>query len=196
MFTGLIETTGSVRSLESRGGGTRLEISVGWNDLSLGESIAVNGACLTAARLSAGGFSADLSRETMSRTTLGSIKAGSRINLERALRAGDRLGGHLLSGHVDCLSRVMKIIGRLAGSEIKIWLPPGYSQYIVSQGSVAVDGVSLTVSRREGDGFWVSVIPHTLALTNLGERRSGDPVNLEFDMIAKYAESILRKGRT
>lgn len=196
MFTGLVERTGTILALSHNGSGVQVDISAGWDDLCLGESIAVSGSCLTAARLIPGGFTADLSRETLSRTSLGWLKAGSRVNLERSLQAGGRLGGHLVSGHVDCTARVTRIINRRDGSDIMISSGIQWSAYLIAQGSVAVDGISLTVARLEPGGFWVTVIPHTLAHTTLGERRAGDPVNLEFDMIAKYAENILRKGRT
>ena len=196
MFTGLVERTGTILALSHKGSGVQIDVSAGWDDLCLGESIAVNGSCLTAARLLPGGFSADLSRETLVRTSLGTLKAGGRVNLERALPAAGRLGGHLVSGHVDCTARITKIINRRDGSDIVILPKIQRPAYLVAQGSVAVDGISLTVVRLESGGFWVSVIPHTLSHTNLGEKRTGDMVNLEFDMIAKYTESILRKGRT
>jgi riboflavin synthase len=196
MFTGLVDRTGTILALSHKGSGVQIDVAAGWDDLCLGESIAVNGSCLTAARLLPGGFSADLGRETLVRTSLGTLKAGARVNLERAIPAGGRLGGHLVSGHVDCTARITKIINRRDGSDIMILPKIQRTAYLVTQGSVAVDGISLTVARLESGGFWVSVIPHTLSHTNLGEKRTGDTVNLEFDMIAKYTESILRKGRT
>jgi len=195
MFTGLIEQIGAIKALKNAGQSAQIDIAAGWSDLVLGESIAVNGACLTAARVIAGGFSADLSRETMARTTFGHSKTGGLVNLERALKVGDRLGGHFVSGHIDCVSKILKMIKRPVGPEIKILLEPEYFKYIIDRGSVAVDGISLTVSRKEHDGFWVAVIPHTLEQTNLKFRKTGDQVNLEFDMMVKYTESLLGKDR-
>lgn len=192
MFTGLIEQIGTIKAIKNAGHSAQIDIAAEWADLVLGESIAVNGACLTAARIFAGGFSADLSRETMARTTFAHIKTGSRVNLERAIKAGDRFGGHFVSGHIDCVSKILKMIKRPGGTEIKILLESDYSRYIIDQGSVAVDGISLTVSRKEHDGFWTAVIPHTLEHTNLKYRKTGDRVNLEFDMMVKYTESIIK----
>lgn len=195
MFTGLIEQIGAVKALKNTGHSVQIDISVEWSDLALGESIAVNGACLTAARIFPGGFSADLSRETISKTSFSEIKVGAPVNLERALQVGDRLGGHFVSGHIDCTAKIAKIIRRPGGTEIKISLGLGHSKYIVDQGSVAIDGISLTVSSKEHDGFWMAVIPHTLEHTNLKFSKTGDQVNLEFDMMAKYTESLLHKDR-
>jgi riboflavin synthase len=195
MFTGLIEQIGTIKALKNAGHSAQIDIVAEWSDLVLGESIAVNGACLTVARIIAGGFSADLSRETLGTTTFKGHRAGTVVNLERALKVGDRLGGHFISGHVDCTAKIAKIIRRPGGTEIKISIGSGHSKYIVAQGSVAVDGISLTVSRKEHDGFWIAVIPHTLEHTNLKFRKTGDQVNLEFDMMVKYTESLLHKDR-
>ncbi|MDQ7798433.1 MAG: riboflavin synthase [Candidatus Edwardsbacteria bacterium] len=192
MFTGLIEQIGTIKAFKNAGHSAQIDIAAGWSDLVLGESIAVNGACLTVARMVAGGFSADLSRETISKTSFSEIKAGAPVNLERALKAGDRFGGHFVSGHIDCAAKISKIIRRPDSTEIKISTGSGHWKYIVDRGSVAVDGISLTVSRKEPDGFWTAVIPHTLDHTNLKHRKTGDRVNLEFDMMVKYTESIIK----
>ncbi len=195
MFTGLIEKIGQIKAIRNTGHSLQVDIYAEWSDLVLGESIAVNGACLTAARIFPGGFSADLSRETISKTSFSGIKVAAPVNLERALKAEDRFGGHFVSGHVDCSTKIAKIIHKSGGTEIKISLSPENSKYIIDQGSVAVDGISLTVSRREHDGFWIAVIPHTLEHTNLKFRKTGEQVNLEFDMMVKYTESLLHKDR-
>lgn len=195
MFTGLIEQIGTIKAIKNSGHSAQIDIAAGWSDLILGESIAVNGACLTVSRMIAGGFSADLSRETISKTSFSEIKVGAPVNLERALKVGGRLGGHFVSGHIDCVSKILKMIKRSGGTEVKILLGPEYLKYIIDQGSVAVDGISLTVSRKEHDGFWLAVIPHTLEHTNLKFRKTGDQVNLEFDMMVKYTESLLHKDR-
>jgi riboflavin synthase len=192
MFTGLIEQIGTIKAIRNAGHSAQIDIAAEWSDLVLGESIAVNGSCLTVARMLAGGFSADLSRETISKTSFSEIKAGAPVNLERALKAGDRFGGHFVSGHIDCAAKITKIIRRPDGTEIKISTGTGHSKYIVDRGSVAVDGISLTVSRKEPDGFWTAVIPHTLEHTNLKYQKTGDRVNLEFDMMVKYTESIIK----
>ena len=195
MFTGLIEQIGTIKAIKNAGHSAQIDIATEWSGLVLGESIAVNGACLTAARIFAGGFSVDLSRETMARTSFTHIKTGSPVNLERALKVGDRLGGHFVSGHIDCVSKILKMIKRPGGTEVKILLEPEYFRYIIDRGSVAVDGISLTVSRKEHDGFWIAVITHTMEQTNLKYRKTGDQVNLEFDMMVKYTESLLGKDR-
>jgi len=195
MFTGLIEKVGKVKAIKNNGSSSLIEIATDWPDLILGESIAVNGACLTAAKIFPGGFSTDLSPETISRTSFANIKNGALVNLERALKAGDRFGGHFVSGHIDCTARIAKIIRRPGGAEIKISVGRESSRYIVEKGSVAVDGISLTVSRKERDGFWTAVIPHTMENTNLKGKKTGDQVNLEFDMMVKYTESLLYKDR-
>ncbi|HAD81032.1 MAG: riboflavin synthase subunit alpha [Candidatus Edwardsbacteria bacterium RIFOXYD12_FULL_50_11] len=195
MFTGLIEQIGTIKALKNAGHSAQIDIAAEWSGLVLGESIAVNGACLTVARMIAGGFSADLSRETISKTSFSGIKIGAPVNLERALKLEDRFGGHFVSGHVDCTAKISKIILRPGGTEIKISIGLGHSKYIIDQGSVAVDGISLTASRKEPDGFWIAVIPHTLEHTNLKFRKTGDQVNLEFDMMVKYTESIIKGKR-
>jgi riboflavin synthase len=195
MFTGLIEKAGKVKAIRNSGHSFQVDIIADWSDLFLGESIAVNGACLTASKIFPGGFSADLSQETIERTSFSDIKVGAIVNLERAIKAGDRFGGHFVSGHVDCTAKIAKIVRKQGGTEIKIALARNNSKYIVEKGSVAVDGISLTVSRKEHDGFWISIIPHTMENANLKDRKTGDKVNLEVDMMVKYTESLLNKDR-
>ena len=201
MFTGLIEGVGRVLALEPRGGDLRLRIGAGtlpFDDVALGESIAVSGVCLTVvefdARPDAPSFAADVSNETLALTTLGGLREGQAVNLERAMRPSDRLGGHLVSGHVDGQGSVTGI-EKLEGSwRLELaWGDPAWGRYICEKASVAVDGVSLTVAGCAPDGarFWIAVIPHTWAATTLLQRRVGDPVNLEADLLAKYAERLL-----
>jgi riboflavin synthase len=193
MFTGIIEGLGTVARLRSSGGGKRLVATTDFrlNEMKIGDSIAVNGACLTAAVISANRFEADLSPETLSRTAFSKVKAGDRVNLERALRISDRLDGHLVSGHIDG-------IGTLSGLEsednaviITIAVSEALSRYMIPKGSVAVDGVSLTINHCSRDRFSVSIIPHTFKRTTLSFKKKGEAVNIETDMIGKYVERFV-----
>jgi riboflavin synthase len=195
MFTGIVEGTGTVAALAvaADGGGARLEVEAPWlaGDLRLGESVAVNGCCVTVAAPVAAGFAADLVAETLRRTALGGLAAGDRVNLERPMALGGRLGGHLVQGHVDGVAR---IIGRTAvgdGEEVRVELPGALERYVVEKGSIAVDGVSLTVAGVGPGWFAVALVPHTLEVTTLGDRRPGDPVQLEVDVVAKYVERLV-----
>jgi riboflavin synthase len=192
MFTGIIEITGTIKALHLKSSGAQVEVTAGFKDLALGESIAVNGACLTVTRILKDGFAADLSSETLSTTTFKSLRAGTVVNLERALKLGDRLGGHLVSGHVDCLGRVEQVIKNSQGATIEVSADGKYLKYIITKGSVAVDGISLTVAQKTPRGFKSAVIPHTWKNTNLQNIKTGDRVNLELDQMAKYVESIIK----
>jgi len=196
MFTGIIEGLGTVAKLRSSGRGKRLAVTADFElrGMKIGDSIAVNGACLTAVMISANRFEADLSPETLFRTTLNKAKPGERVNLERALRISDRLDGHLVSGHIDG-------IGTLTGREdadnsviISIAVPESLSRYVIPKGSVAVDGISLTVNDCSHDRFSVSIIPHTSKLTTLGFKKKGEVVNIEADMIGKYVERFVQRA--
>ncbi|BAU48659.1 riboflavin synthase subunit alpha [Sulfurifustis variabilis] len=197
MFTGIIQAIGSVRALEPRGGDAHLRIQSGALDLAdvrEGDSIAVNGVCLTAIAVGPEGFAADASAETLGRTTLGRLKAGDRVNLEKALALGDRLGGHLVSGHVDGVGRV-RARERAARSErFTIEAPPGLARYIAEKGSICVDGVSLTVNAVDENRFTVNIVPHTLGATTLGDLGEGAAVNLEVDLLARYLERLLHRS--
>jgi riboflavin synthase len=175
------------------GSGARLEVEAPWlaGDLRLGESVAVNGCCVTVAGATAAGFAADLVAETLRRTALGGVAAGDRVNLERPMALGGRLGGHLVQGHVDGVARVLDRTPVGEGEEVRIELPPGLERYLVEKGSVAVDGVSLTVAGVGPGWFAVALVPHTLKVTTLGDRRPGDPVQLEVDVVAKYVERLV-----
>lgn len=192
MFTGLIEDVGLVRDIARRHDGARLTVATVLETatMKLGESIAVNGACLTVTSFSDGTFSADISQETLTCSTLGGFRNGQRVNLERALRLGDRLGGHLVSGHIDGIATLVD--KRRDGIAVRMTFrpPPEKLKYLIEKGSVAIDGVSLTVNRVDGDGFSVAMIPHSLAHTTLDECRVGGSVNIETDMIAKYVQRL------
>jgi riboflavin synthase len=195
MFTGIVEGTGTVAALAvaAGGGGARLEVEAPWlaGQLALGESVAVNGCCVTVAEPTAAGFAADLVAETLRRTALGGLEAGARVNLERPLALGGRLGGHLVQGHVDGIARVLDRTPVGDGEEVRIELPPELQRYVVEKGSIAVDGVSLTVAGVGPGWFTVALVPHTLEVTTLGERHPGDPVQLEVDVVAKYIERLV-----
>ena len=194
MFTGIVQDLGRVASREMRGVDARLVIATQKLDLSstaLGDSISVQGVCLTVTALTADSFTADVSHETLSLTTLGQLEVGSTVNLEPALRAGDRLGGHLVSGHVDGIASVAST-GRDGDSlRVKISVPADLARYIARKGSVTLDGVSLTVNEVEGVTFGVNLIPHTQLVTTLGKLQAGTKVNLEVDQMARYAERLL-----
>ncbi len=189
MFTGLIEEVGSVGSVRASGRGARLEIRVRWKDGQApgsGDSVAVNGACLTAVSPGSSGFEADLSPETVRRTRLAGLAPGARVNLERALRIGDRLGGHIVQGHVDGIVKVISVRQRGGFSTFRVELPSGLDREVVEKGSLALDGVSLTVADLGAGWFEVAVIPETLRATTLGGWRGGELVHLETDVLAKY----------
>jgi riboflavin synthase len=195
MFTGIVEGTGQVVALAAAPGGTgaRLEVQAAWlaDALQLGDSVAVNGCCLTVAEPTAAGFAADLVAETLRRTALGGLAPGARVNLERPLPLGGRLGGHLVQGHVDGLATVLERNAVGDGEEVRVELPPDLERYVVEKGSIAVDGVSLTVAGVGPGWFSVALVPHTLEVTTLGDRGRGDQVQLEVDVVAKYVERLV-----
>ncbi|MDB1088882.1 riboflavin synthase [Streptomyces sp. ACA25] len=195
MFTGIVEELGEVIAVEERGDSARFRVRgpLVTQDARHGDSIAVNGVCLTVVETVGGEFTADVMAETLHRSVLGSLTRGSRVNLERPLALGGRLGGHLVQGHVDGTGHVL---ARTPGEHweiIRIGLPAALSRYLVEKGSVTVDGVSLTVVEAAADSFTVSLIPTTLNLTTLGTKQPGDPVNLEVDVLAKYVERLLER---
>ncbi|HYG09400.1 MAG TPA: riboflavin synthase [Pyrinomonadaceae bacterium] len=196
MFTGIIEELGRVRGLERRGEGVRMtvEARVVTEGTREGDSIAVNGVCLTALEVGRDSFAADGSRETLQRSTLGSLRAGSVVNLERAVTPETRLGGHIVQGHVDGRGRFLSAEEHGGSWTVRIAYPPELARYLVYKGSVTVEGISLTVAALSDDYFEIAVIPKTWAVTNLSHLRSGDAVNLEADIIAKYVERILTVG--
>jgi riboflavin synthase len=194
LFTGIVTDIGRIRALEPRGGDVRLVVAVNALPLarmSLGDSIAVAGVCLTATELQGTQFAADVSRETLDLTTLGRLALDSRVNLEAALRAGDPLGGHLVSGHVDGVATVQSAEADARSLRLRFRVPAGLSRYIARKGSVTIDGVSLTVNDVAGEDFGVNLIPHTQEVTTLGGLEVGDRVNIEIDQMARYAERLL-----
>ena len=190
MFTGIVEEIGEIVRVEPAGDGARLEIrgKTVTEGTRHGDSIAVDGVCLTVVGLDGEVFAVDVVAETLARSTLGGKAAGARVNLERAVRAGRRLGGHIVQGHVDGTAAVLDRVSGDHGERMRFSLPPALARYVVEKGSIAVDGVSLTVAAVDAESFTVALIPATLELTTLGARRPGDPVNLEVDVIAKYVE--------
>ena len=172
--------------------GARLAIAAAGvvTDLALGDSVAVNGACLTAVEVTPGGFAVDCVAETLRRTTLGDLAPGDRVNLERPMRLGDRLDGHLVQGHVDGVGTVRSVRAEGESAVLEVAPPAALMRYVVEKGSICVDGVSLTVAQRRPDAFTVALIPHTMAMTTLGPQALGRPVNLEVDVVAKYVESL------
>ena len=194
MFTGIIQSVGAIRRLEPRGGDVRLTIAAGklpMDDVALGDSIAVNGVCLTAVELGGDGFGADCSRETLSLTTLGDLAPGSPVNLEKALTLSTPLGGHLVSGHVDGVGRVLEMAQDARSWRLRIEAPAELARYIAHKGSICVDGTSLTVNAVDGTVFELNIVPHTLEETIIGDYRAGARVNLEVDLIARYLERLL-----
>lgn len=193
MFTGLIEDVGSVRRIEMAGAAARLAVATTLpvETIALGDSVAVNGACLTVVAKGGGELTFDASPETLERTTLGSMTGGSPVNLERALRLGDRLGGHIVTGHVDFIATVAERRDASGNIVFAFRIPREFARYLVAKGSVAVDGISLTVNAVSDDGFTVNIIPHTASMTTLKGRRPGDRVNIETDILGKYVERLL-----
>lgn len=198
MFTGIVEGQGEVAGLALGPDGVRLQVRAPWLDgLRVGDSVSVNGCCVTVTALDPGGFTADVMAESLRRTALGRLHPGDRLNLERPLQVGDRLGGHMVQGHVDGLGRVLdrRRLGEgpdgEASEELRIGLDEGLARYVVAKGSITINGVSLTVVEAGPDWLTVALIPHTLAVTNLGRLRAGDEVHLEVDVLAKYVERLL-----
>lgn len=195
MFTGIIQAVGRVSGMQQGAGDMRLRIASGKLDLSdvaLGDSIAVNGVCLTAVELPGDGFVADVSNETLSLTSLGGLKTGSPVNLEKALTLQTRLGGHLVSGHVDGLGEVLERRDDARSVRFRIRAPRALARYIAHKGSITVDGTSLTVNAVEGDIFDLNIVPHTLQETIMADYRVGRQVNLEVDLVARYLERLLQ----
>jgi riboflavin synthase len=195
LFTGLIADVGSVEAIDARDGGARLRVRTGLaGELAKGDSIAVNGACLTAALVGDGGFEADVMNQTLDHTSLGNLEHGGRVNLELAMRPTDRMGGHLVQGHVDATGTVADVSVDGIARRVAVEVPAELRRYLVERGSVALDGVSLTVAGLTETGFEVSLVPETLERTTLGELEPGDVVNLEMDLLARYAERLMSES--
>jgi riboflavin synthase len=208
MFTGIIVATGRVSSITEKGGDLELGIDTAVADrgaamdhgagldlarIAIGDSVSVQGACLTVTRMEGTRFYADVSRETMTKTTLGALGPGSRVNLEPSLRAGDALGGHLVSGHVDAVGTLRTVVQDARSWRLEFELPADLMRFVASKGSICVNGVSLTVNKVEGRRFDVNIIPHTHRVTTLGELRADDGANIEIDVIARYLERLVTK---
>lgn len=194
MFTGIVEATGRIAASEPRGGDRRLVVAAPQLDLAdvaVGDSLAVAGCCLTVVALEGDALAFDVSHESLALTTLGALAVGDGVNLEKALKLADRLGGHLMSGHVDGVGTIETVAPDARAQRWRIAAPHALRRYLARKGSVAVDGVSLTVNAVAGDAFDVSLIPHTLAATTFAARRAGDRVNLEIDLLARYVERLL-----
>ena len=194
MFTGIVEELGTIRAV--RRGAASAVLSIGaaevLSDLKIGDSVAVNGVCLTVTSLDDGGFTADVMHETLNRSSLGALIPGSRVNLERAMPANGRFGGHIVSGHIDGTGKVASVRPDDNALWYTIYAAPELLRCIVEKGSITIDGISLTVAAVDDTSFSVSLIPHTAAVTTLGKKRAGDTVNLETDIIGKYVEKLLR----
>lgn len=198
MFTGIIQAVGRIARLEELNGELRLQIDTGaldMHDVRRGDSIAVSGVCLTATECRADGFSADVSGETLAHTTLGSLRVGRRVNLELALTPASRLGGHLVSGHVDGVGELIERTMEARCARLRVLAPASLARYIAAKGSICLDGVSLTVNAVDGAQFDLTIVPHTLIATTLDEHQPGNRVNLEVDLIARYLERLLLGAR-
>jgi riboflavin synthase len=200
MFTGIITALGTVRAIEPLGNGKdmRLVIAAPWDDtagIALGASIACSGCCLTAVELAADLFAVDASAETLACTTLGTWHVGTRVNLERSLRVGDELGGHLVSGHVDGVGKALSATPENGSTRWRFQVPAELARFIAAKGSVAIDGVSLTVNDVQGDTFGVNIIPHTASVTRFGSLAPGNPVNIEIDTLARYVARLAETQR-
>lgn len=191
MFTGLVELKGNLARRARRGPGYRLSVEAALGALTLGESISVSGACLTVVSSDGRSFEADVSLETADKTTLGQLAIGASVNIERALKVGDRLGGHLVSGHVDAVAELLRVAPAGEAQRLSVGFPPELARFIAAKGSITLDGVSLTVNSVTDRVLEVMVIPHTLAVTTLGELRPGASINLEVDTLARYAVRFL-----
>jgi riboflavin synthase len=192
MFTGIVEETGETVRLERLGRGARLVVLARQvNDVRIGDSVAVNGCCLTVTSLREGQLTFDLLGETLDRTSLNDLAPGVPVNLERALRADGRLGGHFVQGHIDAPCEVLRLEPVGADHRLEIELPPEFARYVAFKGSICIDGISLTVAEVASASFTLWIIPHTMAVTNLRIRRAGDRVNVEFDLLAKYLERLV-----
>ena len=197
MFTGIIKAKGRIDRVEERGGDRRLHVTspdIPWNEYEIGESISINGVCLTAVEFSGQGFVTDVSTETLTVTALGNAGAGDEVNIEPSLSLGERLGGHIVSGHVDCVGTISSLREDARSLRISVSIPAGYRRYVAKKGSICIDGVSLTVNAVSDDGFEVNIIPHTAEVTIIGGYAEGTRVNIEVDVVARYLERLVTAG--
>jgi len=198
MFTGIIEEIGIIKSISHLGGGIRFSVQAKsiLEDLKIDDSVSLNGVCQTVIARTDSTFDFIAVEETLRKTTLNKFRTGQKLNLERALKVSARLGGHIVQGHVDCVGNVIALNQESTGKLIRIHFQSNFSKYIVPVGSIAIDGVSLTVAGKERDNFYVAVIPHSIEMTTLKELRVGSEVNLEFDILGKYIESMIAEGKS
>ena len=195
MFTGIVECCAEVSAMEAVADGYRLSLDIPFaGELKEGESVAVNGCCLTVTTIEEGVVAFDLLAETCRVTNLGDLEKGSLVNLERALRADDRMSGHFVQGHVDCTSEILELEAVGQDHRLRVALPQSFARYMIGRGSICVDGMSLTAAELTDDSFTIWLIPHTMEVTNLKQRKAGQRVNLEFDMLAKYVERLVSGG--
>ncbi len=197
MFTGIIKAVGKIQNIEPQGGDLRLTVAsedLPWEEFAEGESISINGVCLTAVEFLHNGFVADVSVETTNVTALTNLAPGSKVNLEPSVSVGERLGGHLVSGHVDCVGRIKARETDARSVRLVVEIPAAYSRYIARKGSICIDGVSLTVNEVSDNAFGVNIIPYTAEVTIIGDYRSGTEVNIEVDLLARYVERLFEKG--
>ena len=197
MFTGIIKAIGKIQNIEQQGGDLRLTVvseDLPWEEFAQGESISINGVCLTAVGFLHNGFVADVSVETTSVTALANLAPGSKVNLEPSVSVGERLGGHLVSGHVDCVGRIKARETDARSVRLVIEIPAAYNRYVARKGSICIDGVSLTVNEVSDNAFGVNIIPHTAEVTIIGDYRSGTEVNIEVDLLARYVERLFDKS--
>jgi riboflavin synthase len=197
MFTGLIEETGTIKSIRPEGGGFRISVSAAkiTDNMKTDDSVAINGVCQTVVKCDNNGFEVVAVEETLRKTAFKQLRAGDRVNLERALKLSDRLGGHIVQGHVDCTGRINSIEKERTAINLWISYPPEFEKYLVNTGSICINGISLTSARIERNRFMVAVIPHTWDNTTLNEAKTGDLVNLEFDILGKYIKNLMLGNR-
>lgn len=198
MFTGLIETIGQVATCVKRGAAAVLTVTSNLPavEIAIGDSVAVNGACLTVTAKREAAIIFDVSPESLTSTTIGNLRNGQSVNLERALRLGDRMGGHIVTGHIDCIGRLVRMHESSGNHVLEFSLPSEHCRYLAAKGSVTIDGISLTVNAVFREGFSVNIIPHTYSITTLGQVKVGDQVNIETDIIAKYVERLTSPGKS
>jgi len=197
MFTGVIKSIGTVKEIHSQGGDSRITFfaeGIEWDNFKVGESIAVNGVCLTVIEIHKNGFDADVSMETMQVSTFASLQKGSRVNIEPSLAIGERMGGHFVTGHVDCIGKIHANKAQARSMRLEVELPSEFKRFVAPKGSICIDGVSFTINSITGSIFCVNVIPHTAKATIIGDCKIGDKVNIELDIMARYTERLLDRS--
>jgi riboflavin synthase len=196
MFTGIVEELGTVRDLnaDSRGGRLTVQSDLVYSDCKIGDSISINGICLTVTDIKENALTFDISSETIKRADLGKVEPGDRLNLERSLRPDSRIGGHFVTGHIDCVGKILSKITKNRFIDIEIEIPKPFAAYLTEKGSIAVDGISLTIVKISSNSFSAALIPHTISLTTLSHKKTGDSVNIEVDILSKYVERLIDRS--